>query len=76
MAGHVGMVAEELRELLLELEIWRCGGSMKTPEKLKIRSCPCSISFLLKEMCLYVCKFFLIFFQRFLFILGTERDRA
>lgn len=54
--AHVRMVAGELGELLLELEIQGSGGSVTTPKKLHIKSCPCSISFLLTEMCLYVCK--------------------
>lgn len=43
----------------LELEIWGSTGSMrqKTLEKFKKKKrCPRSISFLLKEVCLYVCK--------------------
>lgn len=57
MLGYVWLVAEEQRERILELEMWGSIGSMKqkTLEKLK-KSCPCSISFLLKEVCLYVCK--------------------
>lgn len=67
MLGHVWMVAEKQRELILELEMWGSTGSrkQKTLEKLKNKqtnkqkkpqACPCSISFLLKEVCLYVYK--------------------